>query len=286
MMTQKWNKDQETIGKSRSPNSIYFYLKKHDGDEEKAASDLDAYRVKMKGKLKRPNQVSFWLEKGYSEEQAKELVASSQSKRSKGKRIKSPFDSEVENIMEKREIDYEEAYEMACVRRRAASPRRVEYWIQNGYSEEESLKKVSETQRMFSQRCIEYWIGAGHSEDEAKRLLSESQDKSSLQAIMKRLNCNVGEALIMSNDRQRDEEFQMMLLYFTYRVRKSTEKVYNSFKLEIDPDNKRSKGYHLDHVKSIKQCFIEGMSIEQASHPLNLQMISAKENLIKGHHAN
>jgi hypothetical protein len=282
-MIQRWDQNEETISKSRSPNSIYFYLKKHNGDEQKAAADLDSYRSKMKGGLKRPNQVSFWTEKGYNDEEAKELVSLSQSKRSKGKRIKSPFDGQIKNLMVKLDLSYEEAHEMACSRRRNSSPRRIEYWMQKGYSKHESMQKVSEAQRIFSQRCIEYWIGAGHSEDEAKRLLSESQDKLSLRSIMRRLDCNVSEALAVSNERRFvDEEYQMMLLYFTYRVRQSTEKVYKSFSTEIDPENKRGNGYHLDHIKPISQCFLEGMTVEETSHPSNLQIISANENQKKG----
>ena len=279
----KWDENDETKKKANSPNSIYFYLKKHNNDEEKAKVALEQYRDRMKGKLKRPNQVSFWIEKGYTKEDAQKMVSHSQSKRGKGKRIKSPFDSEVENYMKNLNLSYDEAYEKACLRRRRVSPRLVEYWIDRGYSKSEAEVKVSEIQRSCSKRCVEYWLEAGHSEEEAAKLLAEEQDKRSIKALMKRYNCTQEEALSLSNEvSETDEVFMMMLLYFTYRVRQSTEKVYKFNKDKIDPKGLRGKGYHLDHRKSIRQCFIDGDSIEFASSIENLQIISKENNLQKG----
>lgn len=279
----RWNENDETKKKANSPNSIYFYLKKYNNDEEKAKVALGRYRDGMNGKLKRPNQVSFWIDKGYTKEDAKKMVSQSQSKRSKGKRIKSPFNSEVENYMKNLDLSYDEAYEKACLRRRRVSPRLVEYWIDRGYSKSEAEVKISEIQRSFSKRCIESWLEAGHSEEEATKLLAEEQDKRSIKALTKRLNCTPEEALSFSNESfDTDEVFTMMLLYFTYRVRQSTEKVYKFNKDKIDPEGLRGKDYHLDHRKSIRQCFIDGDSIEFASSVENIQILQRGDNLKKG----
>lgn len=265
---------------SNSPNSLAFYLKRFDNDEEIAKKELEKYRTKMRGKLKRPNQISYWIDKGYSEEEAKKRVSESQSKRGKGKRINSPFTREVSNYMINMNINYGEAYEIACTKRRSCSPRRKEYWISRGYSEKEAENKISEIQKTFSKRCLEYWVGKGHSEEEAKKLLYLEQDKRSLKAIMEKFDCSLEEALQVSKDGE-DEVFRMMLLYFTYRVRQATQRVYNSFKDQIDPNNLRGKGYHLDHKVSIKQCFIEGKSIEETAALENLEIVTEEENLKK-----
>lgn len=279
----RWNENDESKKKAQSPNSIYFYLKKHNNDEEKAKAALEQYRRRMKGKLKRPTQISFWIEKGYSQEDAQKMVSDSQSKRAKEKRSKSPFDSEVENYMKNFDLSYNEAYERACLRRRGVSPRCIEYWMGLGYSKEESESKVSEIQRSFSKRCIEYWIRNGHSEEEALKLRSEEQDKISLKSLMKRLNCTSKEALSISNEMSNtDEVFTMMLLYFTYKVRQSSEKVYKLNKDKMDPEGLRGEDFHLDHRKSIRQCFIDGDSIEFASSVENLQIIPKENNLRKG----
>lgn len=56
----------------------------------------------------------------------------------------------------------------------------------------------------------------------------------------------------------------------------------NNYKL-INPENlKRSKkGYHIDHLFSIKQGFLQNIPIEIITHPCNLQMIYYKDNIKK-----
>lgn len=56
----------------------------------------------------------------------------------------------------------------------------------------------------------------------------------------------------------------------------------NNYKL-INPENlKRSKkGYHIDHLFSIKQGFLQNIPIEIITHPCNLQMMYYKDNIKK-----
>ncbi len=70
-------------------------------------------------------------------------------------------------------------------------------------------------------------------------------------------------------------------------VHRLTRKIYNQNKDIINPNNyKRTLcgidgGYQLDHIKSIRKCFDEGISPENASHISNLQIIPWKTNLLK-----
>ena len=281
-LIMKWNENEETIKKSCSPNSIYFYLKKYNNDLEKAQIHLNEYRVKMKGKLKNPNKIDFWTDKGYSKKEAIKKISEIQSERGKGKRNISPFKTEVENFQKTKGVSYDQAYEMACKRRRGCSPRLLEYWIDKGYSEEESKKRISEFQKRASPRSLDYWLCLGHTEEEAARKVSSYQDNNSLKALMKRFNCGLDEAIDICNETRKDEEMRMLYLFYMYRVRQFTERIYKSFKDQIDPDNLRGREYHLDHIKPIIQCFDEGLSIEKAAAIDNLQIIPCSENLTKG----
>ena len=69
------------------------------------------------------------------------------------------------------------------------------------------------------------------------------------------------------------------------QVRRMSDKVYEENKSIINPDgHKRTlcgvdNGYQLDHIKSIKECWNEGLSVEEASKIENLRIIPWKENL-------
>ncbi len=66
-------------------------------------------------------------------------------------------------------------------------------------------------------------------------------------------------------------------------VMNRTITIYRNNKIIINPKNlKRSKKeYHIDHLFSIKQGFLQNIPIEIITHPCNLQMIYYKDNLKK-----
>lgn len=64
-------------------------------------------------------------------------------------------------------------------------------------------------------------------------------------------------------------------------VRRITAINYGKFKNEIDPDDLRGKGYHLDHRYSISKGFLEGIDPEVIGSKENLEIITEKENLVK-----
>lgn len=39
--------------------------------------------------------------------------------------------------------------------------------------------------------------------------------------------------------------------------------------------------FHIDHIRSVLDCFLDGLSPEQAAHPANLRILSAQDNLRK-----
>lgn len=66
-----------------------------------------------------------------------------------------------------------------------------------------------------------------------------------------------------------------------------TNKIYNKNKNILNPLNKPRRrcgikeGYQIDHIKPIRVCFIEGLSVEECSSFNNLQFISWEANLEK-----
>jgi hypothetical protein len=72
------------------------------------------------------------------------------------------------------------------------------------------------------------------------------------------------------------------------KVARKTEKIYEQYKDEINPDNlKRTRagiedGYQLDHIISVRYGFDNGISIDEIARLENLRIIPWKENLLKG----
>lgn len=70
-------------------------------------------------------------------------------------------------------------------------------------------------------------------------------------------------------------------------VYKLSNKTYTEHKNKINPNNYPrtrmgvNNGWQLDHIKSVKQCFKEGISIEEAADVTNLRMLPWKENLMR-----
>jgi hypothetical protein len=74
---------------------------------------------------------------------------------------------------------------------------------------------------------------------------------------------------------------------YSGKVRRLSEKNYAMNADKINPNNYPRTicgvegGYQLDHIKSLRQCFDENISIEQAASVDNLQLLPWKENLRK-----
>ena len=70
---------------------------------------------------------------------------------------------------------------------------------------------------------------------------------------------------------------------YKYVCRLITRKNYKIYKNIINPDNLElsRKAYNLDHIRSIFDCYIDGLTVEQCAHPCNLRVIGAHDNLSK-----
>jgi hypothetical protein len=74
--------------------------------------------------------------------------------------------------------------------RKATLPKRLsntcwQYWVNQGFTESEARKKVSELQSSRSPRTVQYWVSRGFTELEAKKKVSELQSSLSKLNIKK-----------------------------------------------------------------------------------------------------
>lgn len=75
---------------------------------------------------------------------------------------------------------------------------------------------------------------------------------------------------------------------YTKRVRVLTEATYREHKDLINPLNYprlragQEDGYHLDHIRSISECFHNNVPPEECAHYTNLQMLPWADNISKG----
>jgi hypothetical protein len=175
-----------------------------------------------------------------------------------------------------------------------ASPRRKEYWISKGYSETESVKLVTKWQSELSPRTKFYWISKGYNENDAERKVSAYQKLNSTESIMKRYNCDKVVAIElqdliihhsfdenMLSGRFSDKIQSFYFIAYKNIVLEETEKNYKLYKEEIDSENIRGEKFHLDHMYSIKDGFLNGVPAEIIASKWNLKVIPKLENVSK-----
>jgi hypothetical protein len=117
---------------------------------------------KQKVKEMKPNLIEYWLSRGFSHEESKLKTELHLMNTERAFIIKYGEDEGVRLFKEKK---YKEG--------KLHSKRSIEYWINKGYSFEQSKNKVSESQNTFGLvKCIEK-----HGEQEGKRIFTERQKK-------------------------------------------------------------------------------------------------------------
>lgn len=68
---------------------------------------------------------------------------------------------------------------------------------------------------------------------------------------------------------------------YQHRVHQYSDTQYNLHKESLDPHNKRSKHFHLDHIYSVFDAWINDVPVNVVGDISNLRMISDKENYNK-----
>jgi hypothetical protein len=294
-----WNENANTIKKSQSPNSIYFYLKKYNNNMEIAKVELEKYRDKNRGKLKRKSDPSYWQRIGHSQEESiklsQEWMYAHNRRVAKIPKRKNAYKTEIKNLQHKHNISEVEAMSIAASRRKKHSPRVTEYWKSRGWTEEEAKEKVSKFQAINSPRTIYYWISRGKTEEEAIDLVSKYQDHISIDSIRKRIGCSREEAWDIQREyinkarlsiSDLDDEIYGLFLLYKHKVGKITHRTYAIYKDKIDPKNLRGDDYHLDHIVSIKDGFVSDVPAAIIGSRHNLQIVTQHFNCSKKENSN
>jgi hypothetical protein len=303
--------DADTIRKSKSPFSIYFYLKKTNDNYDEAQKLYQEFLEKkspFRNKKNRPNTIEYWTNKGYSEYEAKIKISEIQSKpldldqyiskygdkiglekyNNRKENYQNRFDTEIKNVQKELNCDYDSAYNFVCQKRRKCSPRTIDYWLNKNYTIDESKKLVSKIQKENSPRSIYYWIKNGYSEDEAIRKVSYYQDNISIESIEKRYNCDKFIALEIQESILEKIKFTRIrnnlnidicndYEFFVYKkeVQKETKK---TLKLNKKTFTKKNENYSLDHKYSIFWGFYNDVPPKIIGSIHNLEYIPKTEN--------
>lgn len=304
-----WN--DETIKKSRSPFSIYFYLKKTDGNLEEAKVLMEKFlqeKSPFRNKKNRPSSIEYWVYRGYSEDEARIKVSEFQSRpldletyiakygedegtsrfEKRKENYQNRFDVEIKNVQAELDCDYESAYDYVCQKRRKCSPRTVDYWLNRNYTLEEAKQFVSKYQKENSPRSVYYWVKLGYSEEEATLKVSEYQDNFSIKSIMKRYNCGKFEALDIQQavlDRTRitniknkksiDVADEYDFFIYKKEVQKETRKTLRLYKDTLIKENEDDS---LDHMYSVFWGFYNEVPPKVIGSIHNLRFITRSEN--------
>lgn len=312
--TKTWSPEEHK--KSNSPNSIFFYIKKGMNLEESKTA-LKLHQKKLYEKtchIEHPNKTGYWLKKGFTYEQAIEKVKEFQSNplnlnayikkygieegikkyESRVNNLKNRPKTELRNIQLQYNCNISEAYEIYCARRIICSPWRIEYWENRGCSSEDAKLNVRKWQQEQSPRSVFYWVKSGYSEEDAIKKVSEYQDNNSIKAIQRNYKCKLEEAAIIQDlQLSRRQEIvphgnrivdkSLMIDFFLYKkeVNDLTNRTWRLFSEIVDPNNLRSREYHLDHKYSIQRGFINKVPPEIIASVPNLEILSASENSSK-----
>ena len=71
-------------------------------------------------------------------------------------------------------------------------PMYIQYWVNQGYNENEAKQKIKQIARKHSKRCIEHWIVAGYSLEESISQVSMYQTNVSVDKFIQRYGKDIG----------------------------------------------------------------------------------------------
>jgi len=165
--------------KTKKYGELEYWIE-HGWNEVDALVELD----KRNKELKQRNRLceEYWINKGYSKEEAINEISKQQQKSSKC--VKTYHGKSKKMLKEKGYSDGE-------IKRICLTPTNIDFWVNKGYSENESKDIISKNQTEavkqvdFETRLIpsniEYWVNKGYSKEDAKQNVSEHQSTFSLE---------------------------------------------------------------------------------------------------------
>lgn len=161
-ISEKYNVDTSVIVKRLKDNGVKIFKGSAFGVKYWIERGLSEEESKQKIKEMKPNLMEYWLSRGFSVEESK-LKTELHLMNTERAFIIKYGDEEGVKLFREKKIKEGKLY----------SPRSVEYWVNKGFSIEESKNKVSDSQNKFSLvKCIEKY-----GEEEGKKIFTERQNK-------------------------------------------------------------------------------------------------------------
>lgn len=169
----------------------------------------------------------------------------------------------------------------------------TDFWIKKGYSLEESIKMISDSQKKYSGLHKEFWESRGLSKDKVQTILeniNSKKDSSSLEFCINRYG-EQGLSIYENRSKLKSscfrkygklaEELYQDFTGYSSSVDRITYRSLN--KLPKCPGKRgRNRGnYQLDHMYSKMQGYLDGISPEIIGNVANLKWILVEENCSK-----
>jgi G:T-mismatch repair DNA endonuclease (very short patch repair protein) len=170
--------------KTKKWSTLSYFLERG-WDEYNASVEIK----RRNDELKQRNRlcVEYWLNKGFSTEEAELEISKQQQKSSKCVKIRH---GKSKKMLIEKGYNEEEIYRI-CL-----TPTKTEFWVNKGYTEDESnmiisknqieaAKKVDFKKRLLPSN-LEYWMNRGYDEEESKMKVSEHQSTFSLKKCIQK----------------------------------------------------------------------------------------------------
>jgi len=163
-----------------------------------------------------------------------------------------------------------------------------EYYMKRGYDELTSINMAKDWNRNNSGSNRYYWMNQGYSKDEVDEFMSIIDAKKAFG--IKQYKEKYGDMWKIKWDDRIDRyrntigsicDIESFICYKKecYRISNINIKLYGNLINDIE---KRGYEYHLDHIYSVKDGFVNNVDPSIIGHYLNLRIISRIENLSKG----
>jgi hypothetical protein len=161
-ISEKYNVDNSVVVKRLKDNGVKIFKGSAFSVKYWIERGLSEEESKRKIKEMKPNLIEYWLSRGFSFDESKLKTELHLMNTERSFIIKYGDEKGVKLFKEKKVKEG-----------KLHSPRSVEYWVNKGFSIEESKNKVSEGQNKFSLvKCVEKY-----GEEEGKKIFTERQKK-------------------------------------------------------------------------------------------------------------
>jgi hypothetical protein len=232
-ISEKYNVDNSVVVKRLKDNDVKIFKGSAFSVKYWIGRGLNEEESKRKIKEMKPNLIEYWLSRGFSVEESKLKTELHLMNTERAFIVKYGVEEGVKLFRERKVKEG-----------KLHSPRSIEYWVNKGFSIDESKNKVSESQNKFSLlKCIEKYGEVG-----GKKIFTERQNKWQ-ESLTKNGNIKMGYSKISQ------ELFYNILE--TYEIGYKDKIKFATHNGEFKLDNPSGGVYIYDFIDVINKKIIE-----------------------------